>query len=77
MSPVKSADADRVKRSFGASNAAAFVALGPMMAGLMAIPALGEWPFNVVWVANLIIAAGVYLASGGPLPTFRLTDSKV
>jgi hypothetical protein len=48
-----------------------------MMAGLMAIPALGEWPFNVVWVANLIIAAGVYLASGGPLPTFRLTDSKV
>jgi drug/metabolite transporter (DMT)-like permease len=51
----------------GASHAAAFVALGPIMAALMAIPALGEWPSNVAWVAIMIITTGVYLASGGPL----------
>lgn len=55
----------------GASNAAAFVALGPIMAALMAIPALGEWPSEGAWVAIMIIAAGVYLASGGPLPTWQ------
>jgi drug/metabolite transporter (DMT)-like permease len=32
----------------------------------------GEWPSSDVWVAILAIASGVYLASGGPLPTFRL-----
>ena len=58
----------RAIRLLGASNAAAFVALGPIMAALMAIPALGEWPSNIVWGAILIIAIGVYLASGGPLP---------
>jgi drug/metabolite transporter (DMT)-like permease len=52
----------------GASNAAAFVALGPIMAALMAIPVLGEWPSHIAWAAILIIATGVYLASGGPLP---------
>jgi hypothetical protein len=31
----------------GASNAAAFVALGPIMAALMAIPVLGEWPSHI------------------------------
>ena len=55
-------------RLLGASNAAAFVALGPTMAALMAIPALGEWPTSVTWVAIAIITAGVYLASGCPLP---------
>jgi len=45
-----------------------FVALGPIMAALMAIPALGEWPSNVAWFAIMIISSGVYLASGGPLP---------
>ena len=55
----------------GASNAAAFVALGPIMAALMAIPALAEWPSEGAWVAIMIIAAGVYLASGGPLPTWQ------
>jgi drug/metabolite transporter (DMT)-like permease len=54
-------------RLLGASNAAAFVALGPTMAALIAIPVLGEWPTSVAWVAIAIIAAGVYLASGGPL----------
>ena len=50
----------------GASNAAAFVALGPIMAALMAIPVLGEWPSHIAWAAT-----GVYLASGGPLGTDR------
>jgi len=55
----------------GASNAAAFVALGPIMTALMAIPVLGEWPSRTAWAAILIIATGVYLASGGPLPAMR------
>ena len=54
-------------RLLGASNAAAFVALGPTMAALIAIPVLGEWPTSVAWVAIAIIAVGVYLASGGPV----------
>jgi drug/metabolite transporter (DMT)-like permease len=58
-------------RLLGASNAAAFVALGPTMAALMAIPALGEWPTGVAWAAIAIITTGVYLASGGPLPRQR------
>jgi len=62
-------------RLLGASNAAAFVALGPIMAALMAIPVLGEWPSSTVWGAILIIATGVYLASGGPLPAWRLRAS--
>jgi len=33
----------------GASNAAAFVALGPIMATLIAVPVLGEWPSSVAW----------------------------
>ena len=56
----------------GASNAAAFVALGPIMATLMAIPVLNEWPSRITWAAILIISTGVYLASGGPLPLGRL-----
>lgn len=62
----------RAIRLLGASNAAAFVALGPIMAALMAIPALGEWPPNIAWAAILTITAGVYLASGAPLPGWRL-----
>lgn len=59
-------------RLLGASNAAAFVALGPTMAALMAIPALGEWPTGGAWAAIAIITTGVYLASGGPLPGRRM-----
>jgi drug/metabolite transporter (DMT)-like permease len=55
----------------GASNAAVFIALGPIMAALMAIPALGEWPFPTDWVAIFLVATGVYLSSGGPLPHWR------
>ena len=52
----------------GASKAAAFVALAPVMAALMAIPALGEKPASIDWLAIGMIAAGVYLASGAPVP---------
>jgi drug/metabolite transporter (DMT)-like permease len=52
----------------GASKAAAFVALVPVIAALMAIPALGEWPTSIVWLAIGMITPGVYLASGAPLP---------
>lgn len=52
----------------GASKAAAFVALAPVMAALMAIPALGEWPNSIDWLAIGMITAGVYLASGAPVP---------
>jgi drug/metabolite transporter (DMT)-like permease len=55
-------------RILGASNAAAFVALGPTMSALMAIPALGEWPSYVTGLAIVVITMGVYLASGAPLP---------
>ena len=65
----------RAIRLLGASNAAAFVALGPIMAALIAIPMLGEWPSNRAWAAILIIASGVYLASGGPIPVWRLRPS--
>ena len=52
----------------GASKAAAFVALTPVMAALMGIPALGEWPTSIDWLAIGMITAGVYLASGAPMP---------
>src|ERR1700730_5568926 len=52
----------------GASKAAAFVALVPVIAALMAIPALGEWPTSIDWLAIGMITAGVYLASGAPVP---------
>src|SRR5882762_505491 len=52
----------------GASKSAAFVALVPVIAALMAIPALGEWPTSIDWLAIGMITAGVYLASGAPVP---------
>jgi drug/metabolite transporter (DMT)-like permease len=52
----------------GASKAAAFVALTPVMAALIGIPALGEWPSSLDWLAIGMITAGVYLASGAPIP---------
>ena len=52
----------------GASKAAAFVALVPVMAALMAIPAIGEWPTSIDWLAIGVITVGVYLASGAPVP---------
>jgi drug/metabolite transporter (DMT)-like permease len=58
-------------RILGASSGAAFAALCPAMTALMAIPVLGEWPSAVDWVAIVVISAGVYVVSGGPLPIWR------
>ena len=55
----------------GASAGAAFLALVPALSALLAIPLLGEWPSEGDWVAIILISAGVYLASGGPLPESR------
>lgn len=52
----------------GASSGAAFGALGPVMAALIAIPVLGEFPAPADWIGIALVTAGVYLAGGGPLP---------
>jgi drug/metabolite transporter (DMT)-like permease len=52
----------------GASGGAAFGALVPALTAFLAIPLLGEWPSDIGWVAIVLISAGVYLTSGGPLP---------
>jgi drug/metabolite transporter (DMT)-like permease len=55
----------------GASGGAAFGALVPALSALFAIPLLGEWPSQADWIGILLISAGVYLASGAPLPNRR------
>ncbi len=55
----------------GATRGAAFVALTPAITALVAIPMLGEWPSAIDWIAISLISLGVYLVSGGPLPTRR------
>jgi len=60
----------------GASSGAAFAALCPAMTALMAIPVLGEWPRNRDWAAIVLISAGVYIVSGGPLPRRALATAK-
>ena len=57
----------RMVSLLGATSGAAFVALTPVMTGLMGIPALGEWPTATDWIAIALISAGVYVVSGGPL----------
>lgn len=52
----------------GATRAAAFVALTPVVTAMIAIPVLGEWPSLVDWVSIAIISVGVYVVSGGRLP---------
>jgi drug/metabolite transporter (DMT)-like permease len=52
----------------GASGGAAFGALVPALSAVLAIPLLGERPNDTDWVAIVLISAGVYLSSGGPLP---------
>lgn len=55
----------------GASSGAAFAALCPAMTALMAIPILDEWPTAIEWMAIIMISAGVYVVSGGPMPKLR------
>jgi drug/metabolite transporter (DMT)-like permease len=52
----------------GAPGGSAFGALVPALSALLAIPLLKEWPATSGWVGIVLISAGVYLASGGPLP---------
>ena len=52
----------------GPSASAAIISLGPVIAALLAIPILHEWPSLTDWIGIAVISAGVYLASGGPLP---------
>jgi drug/metabolite transporter (DMT)-like permease len=59
----------RMVALLGATAGAAFVALTPATTALLGIPVLGEWPSAIDWVAIALISAGVYLVSGGPLPT--------
>lgn len=56
----------------GAPRGAAFASLVPALAALIAIPLLSEWPGTSDWLAIVLISAGVYLASGGPLPRRRM-----
>ncbi len=56
----------------GASNGSAFAALAPVITAIVAIPILGEWPVTSDWIAMVLISAGVYVASGGPLPIRRI-----
>jgi drug/metabolite transporter (DMT)-like permease len=48
----------------GASSAGAFVAFGPVIAAMLAIVVLGEWPKLSDWIGIAVITAGVALASG-------------
>ena len=61
----------RMVSLLGATGAAAFVALTPVVTGLMAIPVLGEWPVPIDWIAIVLISGGVYVVSGGPLPRWH------
>jgi drug/metabolite transporter (DMT)-like permease len=54
----------------GASGGSAFGALVPALSGLFAIPLLDEWPNRAGWVGIVLISAGAYLTSGGPLPVW-------
>jgi drug/metabolite transporter (DMT)-like permease len=60
----------------GASAGAAFGALVPVASALFAIPLLAEWPSDTDWVGITCICAGVYLASGGPLPGRHAESAK-
>lgn len=51
-------------RRLGASNAAAFSAMVPVLATLIAVPALGELPGPVTWIGVGAVCCGVALASG-------------
>jgi drug/metabolite transporter (DMT)-like permease len=55
----------------GASGGSAFGALVPALSALFAVPLVGEWPSKTDWFGIVLISAGVYLASGGPLAVLR------
>jgi drug/metabolite transporter (DMT)-like permease len=55
----------------GASGGSAFGALVPALSAVLAVPLLDERPTASGWVGVVLISAGVYLASAGPLPALR------
>ena len=67
----------RMVSLLGATSGAAFVALTPVMTGLMGIPVLGEWPRTTDWLAIALISVGVYVVSGGPLPRPTRTAASI
>jgi drug/metabolite transporter (DMT)-like permease len=60
----------------GASGGAAFGALVPALSALIAIPLLREWPSDPDWVGIVLISTGVYLTSGGPLPSWNQQEGR-
>lgn len=48
----------------GPARGSAFSALVPVLAALLGIPVLGEWPAPTTWIAVALTATGVVLASG-------------
>jgi drug/metabolite transporter (DMT)-like permease len=54
----------------GASGGSGFGALVPALSALLAVPLVGEWPSKTGWLGIVLISAGVYLASGGPIPAW-------
>jgi hypothetical protein len=65
------AAAGRAVAILGATGGAAFLALTPVVTGMMAIPVLGEWPTASEWFSIALISVGVYILSGGRLPAWR------
>ena len=59
----------------GASRGSAFGGLVPALSAVLAIPLTGERPTASGWVGIVLISAGVYLASGGPLSAMRHASS--
>lgn len=58
-------------RRLGASRAAVFGALTPVVVALVGVPLLGEIPNAVAWAAIFAVSAGVVLASHGGLAQAR------
>ena len=59
----------------GASGGSAFGALVPALSAFVAVPLVGEWPTRTDWLGIVLISAGVYLASGGPLPAWKQQEA--
>jgi drug/metabolite transporter (DMT)-like permease len=55
---------DAVRR-LGASRAAVLGSFTPVVAALLAMPVLGEFPSRLTWAAIVVVSVGVVLASGG------------
>ena len=51
-------------RSLGPNRTAVFVSIVPVLAALMAIPALDELPSVAAWMGIAVVTVGVLLAMG-------------